>query len=123
MLTTDGILIARFSDIDTPTSGGSLSHNGEQLFQCAATPAWNSSFPLNYQAPLSRFLLYVPIILSHICLEHLSERPEINNSHPGSPLAQKTPLYEIEKGTPALEESEKDRLTSTMYFYKVPGTN
>ena len=122
-LTTDGILIARFNDINTPTSGGSLSHDAEQLFQYSATPAWNSNFPLNYQAPLSCFLLYVSVTLSHISLEHLSECFEINNSHPGSLLAHKTPLYELEKGTLSLEKSEKDRIMPTMYFYKVPGTN
>ena len=122
-LTTDGILIERFNDINTPTSGGSLSHDAEQLFQYSATPAWNSNFLLNYQAPLSCFLLYVSVTLSHISLEHLSECFEINNSHPGSLLAHKTPSYELEKGTPSLEKSEKDRIMPTMYFYKVPGTN
>lgn len=104
-LTTDGILIERFNDINTPTSGGSLSHDAEQLFQYSATPAWNSNFLLNYQAPLSCFLLYVSVTLSHISLEHLSECFEINNSHPGSLLAHKTPSYELEKGTPSLEKS------------------
>lgn len=117
LLPTDGILIARFNDINTPTSGGKPSTRGRtQLLQCSALLAWNSNFLSNYQAPFSCFLLYASVTLSQISLGYLSQCFKINNLHPGSLLAHRAPLYELEKDTHS-SGRVRERWDNTNYVF------